>query len=108
MEDDKLFLTYEQAVSMLSDDDQIHTFRSNVMCLLGADWDRAELLEAIKNGKPRVGGSQCKALGHGLVVFTGNEPLFIETKNNAPEEFEEAQKQLITTQGKALETPAVA
>lgn len=85
---DKTLLTYEQAIAMLPDGEEIHTFRNFPMGLIGADWDREGLLEAIKTGSPQIGGKTCRELGHGLVIFTGDEPLFIETKKNAIEEFE--------------------
>jgi hypothetical protein len=80
MSDEKVILTEEQALAMLPEGDQIHTFRDGGIALLGADWDRADLEQAIRVNKCEVGGKQCQALNHGLVVWTGDRPLFVECR----------------------------
>lgn len=74
-------LTYDDAVAMLPDGDTIHTFRSTPIALIGCDWDRKDLLSAIRDGDPQLGGQACTAMGHGLVIYAGGEPLFVETKS---------------------------
>jgi hypothetical protein len=89
-------LTYEQAVSVLPDDDMIHTYFSIPMSLIGGDWERERILEAIRSGKPQIGGEACRREGHGLVIFTdisllgikAEEPLFIETRDGAIDKLE--------------------
>lgn len=81
MKDKKIFLTPEQAKSVLLPGKQVHTFRSGGMALLGCDWSRKSILKAIDDNHDRIeiGGDQCKRMGHGLVVWTSlTEPLFIE------------------------------
>lgn len=80
-EDIKVMLTPEQAKSVLLDDESIHTFRSGRGIMIGADWSRKSILEAIDNNadKIEIGGPGCKRTGHGLVVWTSDtDPLFIE------------------------------
>jgi len=82
-DDKKAPLTFEEAVAMLPDGDYIHTFRSNPICLVGADWEREELLEAIKKGRPEKAGPGATSMGHALAIWTGDEPLFVETREEA-------------------------
>ena len=85
MSEDKVFLTAEQAESILVDGDNIHTFRSSTFTLIGADWSRKEIIKAIIQAHIRgadnleIGGEQCKRMGHSLVIWTSdNNPLFVE------------------------------
>ena len=80
-DDTKVILTTEEALSMLPDGDSIHTFRSNHMCLIGADYERVELIKKIKENQCEIGGDQCQKMNHGLVVWTSkNDPLFLECR----------------------------
>jgi hypothetical protein len=83
MSDDRVFLTPEQATAMLSDDDQIHTFRQSIGgVLLGADWDRDDLVKAIDVAENReLSGEQATKMHHGLCITDNHGPLFIETKD---------------------------
>jgi hypothetical protein len=78
--DEKVVLTTEQALSMLGDDDSIHTFRAVGNMLLGADWDRAELEIAIRQNRCEIGGEMCKRTNHGLVVNVDGW-LFVKCKD---------------------------
>ena len=80
MTDDRAILTTEQALSMLPEGERIHTFRTNPLALLGADWDREDLIAAIREGQCEIGGEACQNFNHGLVVWTGDNPLFVECK----------------------------
>ena len=84
-DDTRVLLTAEQAIAMLPDGETIHTFRSRPGILIGADWERAELIDAIRHAVGReLGGEQCRAFGHGLVVWTDeSSPLFVETQQEA-------------------------
>jgi hypothetical protein len=78
---DREFLTYDKAVAMLPDGDTIHTFRSSIPgVIIGADWERENLLEAIKIHNPELSGNQAAAMNHGLIIIDQHGPLFIETK----------------------------
>ena len=79
--DDKVILTAKQALSMLPAGGRIHTFRSNSIGLMGADWERDELERAIKVNQCEIGGNRCQAMNHGLVIWTGEAtPLFVECR----------------------------
>jgi hypothetical protein len=80
MSDKQILLTPKQAKSLLARRKQIHTFRSGSSILMGADWDRESIIEAIdKAAQIEVGGPQCRRMGHGLVVCTtDSNPLFVE------------------------------
>lgn len=88
MNEDKLILTKDEALSLLSDDESIHTFRNISNILIASDWDREELVDAINHCKCEIGGPMCRALDHGLVIWTGDDPLFVETKEGTLEELE--------------------
>lgn len=79
MNDERVFLTSEQAEAMLPNGDYIHTFRSGTGILLGADWKREKILEAIKTYKPELSGKLATSMDHGIVLFDP-DALFIATK----------------------------
>ena len=77
-------LTYDEAVACLGDGDRIHTFRNPApSMMLGADWDRVEVLDVLKKAAEDdavgVSGPMAQATKHGLVVVHGGQYLFIET-----------------------------
>lgn len=77
------FLDFDEAVKMLPDSDDIHTFRNppNGM-LIGADWHKEKLIVLIKKYGVQLSGDQARDLGHGLVVKDDMSYIFIETKKN--------------------------
>jgi hypothetical protein len=89
---DKILLTPKQAESVLLKGKQIHTFRSGTGMLIGCDWSRKSIIEALKNNPDRIeiGGDQCKRMGHGLVVWTSEtDPLFIECDKDKLQKLED-------------------
>lgn len=72
-------LDTNKAIKMLPDGEHIHTFRNTAGMLLGADWDRKDIIIAIKRYGVEFSGEQAIALEHGLVLNDGSF-LFIETK----------------------------
>jgi len=92
MNQDRLTLNVNQAISMLAEDGDIHTFRSTGFALLGCDFPREFILELIRTKTCEIGGEQCKRFNHGLVIHD-NGPLFVECKESFDyEAFEEAIK----------------
>lgn len=87
-DNERVFLSYEEAVAMLPDGDRIHTFAGGGMALIGADWDRKDILELLKTGAPELAGEMATSMGHGMVAFlkvdkendTKSDPRFIATK----------------------------
>lgn len=77
--DERAPLTLDQAVAMLPDRDHIHTFRSTGMALIGADWPREKLIDAIRDYGSELSGPASTRMGHGIVLMDDKGPLFIET-----------------------------
>lgn len=90
MEQERKYLTPEQAIACLNEGDQIHTFLNPGNILLGADWSREEVIETLQNhpDKIEIGGDQCRAMKHGLVVWRGDEPVFIEADEDKLKQFD--------------------
>lgn len=81
MEDEKEFITFEEAVKMLPDGDAVHTFRSPAPGLMiGADWSREDLLEKMKKAGLELSGTAATAMKHGIALIDDQGPLFIATK----------------------------
>ncbi len=76
--------TVDQALAMLPDDEEIHTFMQAGFTLIGADWDRKELIELIERAWVRkLTGANARAMGHGLAVPHADTWLFIATREAA-------------------------
>ena len=80
---ERVKLTFDDAVAMLPDGDNIHTFRSGPFMLIGADWGREPLTEAIRKYGAELSGQMATNMDHGLVLIDDRGPLFIETKKPA-------------------------
>ena len=80
---DKVALSYDEAVAMLPGTDEIHTFIQQGIALIGADWPRETVLDLLKVGSPELAGEMATRMGHGLVAYRGCQPVFIETKEEA-------------------------
>jgi hypothetical protein len=77
---ERVKLTAEQAIAMLPDGEQIHTFRNPAPSLMiGADWDRADVVKAIRKHGVELSGEAATAAGYGLALFDGSW-LFIKTR----------------------------
>lgn len=78
-------ITKEQAISMLPDSEHIHVqMNPGYGMLIGADWNKKDVLDHIEQHDCEVGGEMCRKMNHGLVVwFEGkdNRPMFVETKS---------------------------
>jgi hypothetical protein len=76
-------LTYDEAVALLPDGERIHTFLDGGLAIIGAHWDRADILALLERTDRReVTGpaGQGQGLGHGLAAYRDGEPVFIETR----------------------------
>lgn len=94
---EKILITPDEAITLLPDGDQIHTFRSGTGILIGADWSRKSIIEALRNNPDmiEIGGDGCKSMGHGLVCWTSNtDPLFIEADKDKVFEMESQAEKL--------------
>jgi hypothetical protein len=87
MSEEREVVTYDEAVAMLPDGDSIHTFIESMSgVLLGADWERDEILKVLKAGEPERTGPAASGMNHGLAVITPGRRLFIETKPSPTKE----------------------
>lgn len=78
-EDDKVSI--EQAIELLPEGEYIHTFRNAPMMLLGADWSRVQLIEAMRSATGIVRtGPLAQSMKHGLAIENDGSLLFIATK----------------------------
>ena len=90
---DKLFITPQQAISLLNEGDEIHTFRNTGGFLLGCNYDRESLIELLEanSDKIEIAGEQATQLKHGVVLEDDKGYLFIETNEQNLNEFNQTQ-----------------
>ena len=82
-DDERVFLTPEQAIALLPDGEYVHTFRNPAGILLGADHDRATLEVAIRDAKTReLAGPMATSMKHGLLIMDDVGYLFIATAHS--------------------------
>lgn len=92
----KVYVTKEQAASILPDGDSIHTFYNLGFGLVGADWSRADLLEKLeKSDILELTGPAARGMGHGLCAYDKTtkslgDILFIETDEEKLAELEKS------------------
>lgn len=96
--DGKKFLTIEEATALLPAGETIHTFYSVGMCLVGGDWDRADILQKlVEVDKIELAGDLARSMGHGLAVYKKGakliDVLFIETDKDKIDAFDPLEEQ---------------
>jgi hypothetical protein len=71
----------DDALLLLPEGEYIHSFRNSPFALLGADWDRADLIAAM-TAAPEIEltGPSAQSMDHGLAIKDEYGWLFIETK----------------------------
>lgn len=79
-DNERVIVAPREARKMLPKGKLIHTFRCGPPGVLIGDWDRVDILSAIRKCKCELSG----AMGHGLVIHTGNSPLFVATTTPTP------------------------
>lgn len=89
--DTKRYLTYDEAVSLLPYEDEIHTFINNGI-LIGADWSREDILDKLRKSTIELSGPTATAMGHGIAAYSVDGKsykglLFIETNAEKLAEF---------------------
>lgn len=81
----RTYLTKEEAISVLPDGDSIHTFYNPGFGLVGADWDRKDLVDKImKSDLIELTGETARSMKHGIAVYNKTttrqgDILFVET-----------------------------
>lgn len=78
------FINPEDAINLLPEGETVHTFLNSGMCLVGADWDRGELIDKIRSvGYREITGSMARSMNHGLALWSAGDKrgdvLFVET-----------------------------
>jgi len=77
---DRVYLSREEVDSKLIEGEYVHTFKQGGLALLGCDWKRDDILKLVDNGnKAELSGEMATNMGHGIVVWDGDSPLFCET-----------------------------
>ena len=83
-----IFLTAQQAIELLPEGEQVHTFINSPLALVGADLDRDEVIDKIQRSDYReITGSVSRGFNHGLAVYNQDQTqmdvqmdvLFVET-----------------------------
>lgn len=88
LENGQVVLTLEEAIERLPDKEHIHTFLNPAFGLVGADWDRDQVIALLTKASKRKDkrkqiqetGDAAQAMGHGLAVFEARGPVFIEAR----------------------------
>lgn len=90
---DKQFIDFDTAALLLPEKEHIHTFRQAGIALIGADWDRIKILDALLHSKIELTGPSALKMGHGIAIdYQGY--LFIETDEAKINKFYEANPEL--------------
>ena len=77
----KVILKPDEAIAMLSDAEYIHTFRQSMDgALIGADWARQDIMDALKKYTAELTGEHAQALKHGIAFCDNHGWVFVETK----------------------------
>ena len=69
-DDEKCIITPDEAASLLPEGDVIHNFVQADFMFIGADYDRADAIEAFRKAKSiEIGGVACKRMKHPIVAW---------------------------------------
>lgn len=99
----KASVTVEQAISILPDGKDIHTFYNPGFGLIGADFSREKLIDRLrKSDFLELTGERAKGMNHGLCAYDKtakyqSDIVFIETD---PKRLEKLEAELATVQNK--------
>jgi len=76
-------LTKEKALEIIPDSELIHTFTNKNYMIIGADWNRSDIVDLInKTQFIYKSGPTAKKMNHGIAIRIDDHYLFIETKNS--------------------------
>ena len=93
----KVYITTQQAINILTDRQLVHTL-CNLGILVGANWERTEIVKKIKHSDVlELAGPTARGMGHGLCIYNNNaidtfDILFIETDEEKLKELEKSIK----------------
>lgn len=73
----KRYITTEQAISILPNDENVHTFYNSSVALIGGDWSKEDIIDKLnKSDVIELTGETAQKMGHGKYQ---SDILFIET-----------------------------
>lgn len=86
-------ITADEAISLLPDNDNIHTFYNLPIGLLGADWSKEDIIDKLKKVDTiELTGETARRMNHGLAAYNKNakqsDVLFIETDKEKIDRFD--------------------
>lgn len=73
-------ISLEDAIAKLPDGDYVHTFRQAGFALIGADWDKNDLITAMSASEVELAGPQAAAMKHGIAFRDNFGFVFVATK----------------------------
>lgn len=77
---DRIFITPTEAIELLKQGGDIHTFRNLGGMMIGTDWNRYDIIDTLNKFSDtiEISGEIARGMDHGIVVNDGSV-LFIET-----------------------------
>lgn len=93
----KRYLTFEEAVSLLPNEEYIHTFYNASFGLCGADWSKSEILDKLQKSEIiELTGETARSMGHGICAYNKDtkfqkDILFIQTDEKKLLEFDKGE-----------------
>ena len=79
MADDRKILTFDEAMALVPEGDAVHTFSNPAPgVMVGADWSRQQIIDAIRQNGAELAGATARNFGHGLCLV--GQRLFIATR----------------------------
>ncbi len=90
----KKIITADEAIELLPDSDNIHTFINMPLGLVGADWSKEEIIDKLKRSDTiEITGECARRMDHGLAVYNKDakwqsDILFVETDKEKLDKFD--------------------
>ena len=81
----KIYITTEQAISVLPDGDTVHTFYNPGFGLVGANWSKEDITDKLRRSEIiELTGPAARGMGHGICAYNKDtkcqsDILFVET-----------------------------
>ena len=90
MEEERIFLTKEQAMDcLIIKDGQVHNFVPAPFGVIGADWNIEDVKQCLENAESiEIGGEQCRAMSHGIAVINKENLYFFEADNKKLDKYD--------------------
>lgn len=94
MDEERIFLNKEQAIDCLViNEGQVHNFIPAPFGIIGADWGIKDVEKCFDEADSiEIGGSQCRAMKHGIAVVKGENAYFFESNEEKLKKYEKEGK----------------